>query len=290
MTNQEEGAVVSGTSTARSVAPLCPRCEQGQVFPAKIAITGELVQVCEECEATWDAAEVLTAVRFRDFGTLLEERGLTPLLDELELPALNVLGQARSAVRAWQPPQPVLVGGTVTRHEHYGFYLDIGVEQDGLVPIIAIEDDPATPTELPSIGRVLRAALLGRTGPDAQPRLSIRPSDLAAARRAVGASPTYSTTGGEAGPELVLPDDFDEYGWEVEAKGCLLDVTVRWSGRDFAVSFYDSVRLAQDVAADLEQAGHVLIGRVVVVERVTAGTMREAARALPARFFDGSTA
>ena len=80
---------MSDPRAVRSVSPLCPRCEQGQVFPAKIAATGELLLICEECEATWDADEVLTAVRSRDLGTRLEERGLSPLFDKLEMPALD---------------------------------------------------------------------------------------------------------------------------------------------------------------------------------------------------------
>ena len=277
------------STSARNVSPLCPRCEQGQVFPAKIAATGELLQVCEECEATWDAAEVLTLVRFRDLGTLFEERGLSSVWDELELPALDYLGPRRGTIREVQLSRPVLVTGIVRRHEPSGFYLDIGVEQDGLVDITSIKDGPVTPVELPRVGRVVQAALLGRTGSNAQPRLSVRPSDLAAARQAARTSPSWSATAGAPEPEFVLPDDVDDFGWELESKGCFLNGTVVWSGRDFLVDFYDPVRLAQTIASELEQSRHTTLDRrVVVVDRVTPDAMRAAARALPPSFFDGA--
>lgn len=168
---------------AREVAPVCPRCDQGQVFPATILPTGERIQVCEECDATWPVSGVLTPTSFRDLGAVLEERGLSPLWDELDVPGLARLHRPQELVRSAQVPQPVLVTGTVTRHEPYGFYLDIGLEQDGLVPIVAIEDDPTAPAALPRVGRTVEAALLGRTELRGQPRLSIRPSDLAGARR-----------------------------------------------------------------------------------------------------------
>ena len=269
---------------ARSVAPFCPRCEQGQVFPAKIGATGELVQVCEECDASWFATETLSAVRFRDLGTLLRERGLSPLWDGLAVPALRRRDPDRSRIRNGALPRPVLVTGVVTRHEHDAFYLDIGVEQDGLV---VIEDDSGTPAELPRVGRVVQAALLGRTGTDAQPHLTVRPSDLAAAREP-GSGPQDRATSNDAvepEPELVLPDDFDDYAWEVEAKGCLLDATVRWSGYDFVVSFYDPVRLAQTIASDLEQSSQTAFDRLVVLSHLTREGVCAAARALPPGFF-----
>lgn len=168
---------------AREAAPLCPRCKQGQVFPATILPTGEWIQVCEECDATWLGSSVLSATSFCDLTTVLEERSLPPLWDELDVPGLGRLHRPQELVRSAQIPQPVLVTGKVTRHEPYGFYLDIGLEQDGLVPLVAIEDDPAAPAGLPRVGRTIEAALLGRTELRGQPRLSIRPSDLAAVRR-----------------------------------------------------------------------------------------------------------
>jgi predicted RNA-binding protein with RPS1 domain len=76
------------------------------------------------------------------------------------------------------------VVGTVTRHEHYGFYLDFGDEQEGLVVITMISDNPAMPNPaFPSLGTIVEAVLLGYTDIGGQPRLSIRPVDLEAASR-----------------------------------------------------------------------------------------------------------
>jgi len=37
---------------------------------------------------------------------------------------------------------PRRISGTVTRHEPYGFYVDFGEEQDGLVVATMVVDDP----------------------------------------------------------------------------------------------------------------------------------------------------
>jgi S1 RNA binding domain len=75
--------------------------------------------------------------------------------------------------------RPRLVSGRVTRHEPYGFYVDIGEAQDGLVVIsmIADESDIANPT-FPSIGSVVIASLMRFTEIGDQPRLSVRPKDI----------------------------------------------------------------------------------------------------------------
>lgn len=74
-----------------------------------------------------------------------------------------------------------LVSGTVTRHEAYGFYVDIGEDQEGLVVITMISDDQTLPNApFPPVGREVQAVLLGRTAIGAQPRLSVRPCDLRA--------------------------------------------------------------------------------------------------------------
>ncbi|MDQ1536569.1 MAG: binding domain [Actinomycetota bacterium] len=79
-------------------------------------------------------------------------------------------------------PLPGLVRGVVTRHEPYGFFLDFGDEQEGVVVITMIGDDPSQSNpEFPSVGALVDAVLLGYTELGGQPRLSIRPSDLRAA-------------------------------------------------------------------------------------------------------------
>lgn len=71
------------------------------------------------------------------------------------------------------------VRGTVTRHEVYGFFMDIGEEQEGVVLRSCMGDDAAN-VDYPPIGSTVEAVLLGYTDVGAQPRLTIRPQHLAA--------------------------------------------------------------------------------------------------------------
>jgi ribosomal protein S1 len=74
-----------------------------------------------------------------------------------------------------------LIRGVVTRHAPFGFFVDIGEEQDALVERVSMTDDlGADPGPLPDIGSEVVAALLGYTEHAGVPqtRLSIRPSHL----------------------------------------------------------------------------------------------------------------
>ena len=64
---------------------LCPRCEQGDIAKAQIKKTGKDVYVCQECEATWFTLNEIGVAPFVDFGTYMEEVGLSPLWDELNI-------------------------------------------------------------------------------------------------------------------------------------------------------------------------------------------------------------
>lgn len=55
--------------------------------------------------------------------------------------------------------------------------------------------------------------------------------------------------------ELVLPTDFHDCAWEVEVKGVLRDVPVRVGTGVVKITFYDPVRLGQDLAEELAR-GH----------------------------------
>jgi hypothetical protein len=73
---------------------------------------------------------------------------------------------------------PRLVVGTVIRHEPYGFYVDFGDEQEGLVVVTMIVDDPRLPNPaFPPLRSTIEAVLLGYTDIGGQPRLSTRPID-----------------------------------------------------------------------------------------------------------------
>lgn len=73
-----------------------------------------------------------------------------------------------------------IVDAIVTRHEPYGFYVDFGADQEGVVVITMISNDKnQSNPPFPPIGSKVKAFLLGYGGPNNQPRLSIRPVDLA---------------------------------------------------------------------------------------------------------------
>lgn len=76
---------------------------------------------------------------------------------------------------------PRRVAGAVTKHEPYGFYIDFGDAQDGLVVVTMVVDDPGIPNPpFPPVGSTVDAVLLGYTEIGQQPRLSTRPIDLEA--------------------------------------------------------------------------------------------------------------
>ncbi|MFZ6640194.1 hypothetical protein ACO0LL_10665 [Undibacterium sp. TC4M20W] len=64
---------------------LCPRCEQGDVAKAQINKTGKDIYVCQECEASWFTLHDIGVAPFTDFGTYMEEIGLFPLWNELNI-------------------------------------------------------------------------------------------------------------------------------------------------------------------------------------------------------------
>lgn len=86
-------------------------------------------------------------------------------------------------------------------------------------------------------------------------------------------------------PELKLPDGFQDYAWEVEAKGAFWDATVRLEDLEVAVIFYDPVRLAQDVTDELAERPTFELKRVIVVRSVTEESMRVAIGRAPMGFF-----
>lgn len=64
---------------------LCPRCSQGNIVSAEIKYTGKVIFVCQECEATWFSIEDIGSMQFQDFGAFMEEIGLSPLWNELNV-------------------------------------------------------------------------------------------------------------------------------------------------------------------------------------------------------------
>lgn len=62
----------------------CPRCHQGDVQSYRFRSTGELFQICDECEAAWLPAEEPTAAEFLQLFELFDRRGLPESWSELE--------------------------------------------------------------------------------------------------------------------------------------------------------------------------------------------------------------
>ena len=77
-------------------------------------------------------------------------------------------------------------------------------------------------------------------------------------------------------PALILPDDFDDDEWEVEAKGALRDVEIRRGGRAARVTFYDPVRLSQDIESQIRAGRAFAVERLIVVNRVNRSQMESA--------------
>ena len=85
--------------------------------------------------------------------------------------------------------------------------------------------------------------------------------------------------------ELVLPADFSDYAWEVEVKGWFDAATALIDGTVFPITFYDPVRLQQDVKADLESGRTFIAVRLLVVDSLTADGMRAALSSAPDELF-----
>lgn len=51
--------------------------------------------------------------------------------------------------------------------------------------------------------------------------------------------------------KLIFPSDFDDYAWEVELKGYFDDTLLEYQGKIYKLTFYDPIRLAQEIADEL---------------------------------------
>ena len=76
---------------------------------------------------------------------------------------------------------------------------------------------------------------------------------------------------------LVLPDDFDDYEWEVTAKGYFPEARMKVSGKQYRLNFYDPVRLRQEIESRLKGGTLFFEPNLVVVPSVTKLLMHHAA-------------
>ena len=82
--------------------------------------------------------------------------------------------------------------------------------------------------------------------------------------------------------EIDFGDEFAQYEWETEAKGWF-DARVKVGGLEVSISFYDPVRLAQEVKDALDQAGLFFEKNVVVIPKVNRENMEKAMEAVCTR-------
>ncbi len=63
----------------------CPRCSQGWVITACTRVNGQIVRVCEECEALWPDDRLVQETNFEDMAAYLRTLGFKGEWTELEV-------------------------------------------------------------------------------------------------------------------------------------------------------------------------------------------------------------
>jgi hypothetical protein len=79
---------------------------------------------------------------------------------------------------------------------------------------------------------------------------------------------------------LVFPEDFDDYEREVEAKGWFTEARLLLSGRHYRLSFYDPVRLGQEIESELRRGSVFFEPNLIVVEYVSRSNMKNSVEIL----------
>jgi hypothetical protein len=82
--------------------------------------------------------------------------------------------------------------------------------------------------------------------------------------------------------EIDFGDSFAQYEWETEAKGWF-DARVRVGQSEVMISFYDPVRLAQEIQDALDHSGLFFERNVVVIPKVNRENMEKAMDAVCVR-------
>ena len=79
---------------------------------------------------------------------------------------------------------------------------------------------------------------------------------------------------------FVLPTDFSDYEWEVTSKGCFSEAQLGIAGKTYRLSFYDPVRLSQEIQSELESRGAFFEPNLIIVRSVTKEEMGRAVEQL----------
>jgi hypothetical protein len=80
--------------------------------------------------------------------------------------------------------------------------------------------------------------------------------------------------------QLILPADFDDYEWEVTAKGWYDQAHVIVAGQCSRLKFYDPVRLGQEIESEFELGRVFYEQNLVVIQSVTRAHMQRAVESL----------
>jgi hypothetical protein len=79
---------------------------------------------------------------------------------------------------------------------------------------------------------------------------------------------------------LDLPEDFAEYEWQAEVKGWFSGARLTVSGKQYHLTFYDPVRLGQEIESEFERGRVFFEPNLVIVQSVTRANMERAAALL----------
>lgn len=79
---------------------------------------------------------------------------------------------------------------------------------------------------------------------------------------------------------LALPSNFEEYEWEVTAKGTFSEAQLIVAGKHYRLNFYDATRLGQEIQSEFERGGVFFEPNLVIVQSVTKTDMERAAEHL----------
>jgi hypothetical protein len=77
-----------------------------------------------------------------------------------------------------------------------------------------------------------------------------------------------------------LPEEFADHELEVEAKGWFSGARLTVSGKQYHLTFYNPVRLGQEIESELERGGVFFEPNLVIVRSVTRTNMERAAALL----------
>lgn len=80
--------------------------------------------------------------------------------------------------------------------------------------------------------------------------------------------------------DLTLPEDFDEYEWEVTAKGCFSEAFLMVSGTSYRLNFYDPIRLQQEIEDALESGVMFYEPNLLVIKAVVKAKINDAVELL----------